>query len=225
MKLLLAEDERDLSKAIVKILEKNNYSVDAVYDGNDALDYLRSDAYDGAVVDLMMPGLDGISVIKKLRAENIGTPVLILTAKSEISDKVEGLDCGANDYMTKPFDSAELLARIRAMTRSRSSQDNKLRMGNVSLDRASFELSSPSGSLRLANKEFQMMEFFMSNPHVIISAERFLEKIWDFDSDAEVNVVWVYIAYLRKKLASLDADIVIKAVRNAGYSLENKDDR
>lgn len=225
MKLLLAEDERALSKAIVKILEKNNYSVDAVYDGNDALDYLRSDAYDGAVIDLMMPGLDGISVIKKLRAEDIGTPVLILTAKSEISDKVEGLDCGANDYMTKPFDSAELLARIRAMTRSRSSQDNKLRMGNVTLDRASFELSSPSGSLRLANKEFQMMEFFMSNPHVIISAERFLEKIWDFDSDAEVNVIWVYIAYLRKKLASLDADIVIKAVRNAGYSLENKDDR
>jgi DNA-binding response OmpR family regulator len=146
----------------------------------------------------------------------------MLTAKSEVEDKVLGLDSGANDYLAKPFDTKELLARIRSITRSQTVQDNKLRMGNVTLDRSTFELSSTNGCFRLANKEFQMMEFLMSNPHHIISAERFMEKIWGYDSEVEINVVWVYISYLRKKLDALHADIQIKASRNAGYSLEEK---
>ncbi len=220
MRILLAEDERSLARAIVKIFEKNNYSADAVYDGQEALLHLESGNYDVAVLDIMMPKMDGITVLKKIRAKGIGIPVLMLTAKAETDDKVLGLDSGANDYLTKPFDTKELLARLRAITRSRTAVDSKLTVGNITLDRATFELASPTGSFRLANKEFQMMELFMANPRHLIPAERFMEKIWGFDSDAEINVVWVYISYLRKKLAALHADITIKASRNVGYSLE-----
>ena len=220
MKLLLAEDERSLSRAIIHILQKNNYTADAVYDGLSALDYLAAGDYDGVILDIMMPKLDGISVLRTLRAQGNPVPVLMLTAKAEIDDKVPGLDCGANDYLTKPFDTRELLARIRAMTRSQEGKDSRLSFGNITLDRASFTLASPTGSFRLANKEYQMMEILMSNPHNLISAERFLEKIWGFDSEAEINVVWVYISYLRKKLAALHANVQIKAVRNAGYTQE-----
>lgn len=220
MKLLLAEDERSLARAIVKILEKNNHTAEAVYNGEDALAYLENGDYDAAILDIMMPKMDGITVLKKIRAKGNTTPVLILTAKSEVDDKVLGLDSGANDYLTKPFDTRELLARIWAMTRGQQAADTKLSFGNITLDRATFELSSPSGSFRLANKEFQMMEILMSNPQKLVSTERFMEKIWGFDSEAELNVVWVYISYLRKKLAVLDADIHIRAARNAGYSLE-----
>ena len=144
-----------------------------------------------------------------------------MTAKSEVDDKVQGLDAGANDYLAKPFDSKELLARIRAMTRAQTAQtSSKIKIGNVTLDRASYELSTPAGSFRLANREFQMLELLMSNPHQIISSERFMEKIWGYDSEAEINVVWVYISYLRKKLTALHADVSIKATRNVGYSLE-----
>lgn len=222
MRLLLAEDERSLSKAIITILQKNNYSADAVYDGAEALDYLETGNYDGLILDIMMPKMDGITVLKKLRERGNLIPVLILTAKSEIDDKVLGLDCGANDYLTKPFHSKELLARIRAMTRSRMAQPtSRLLAGNITLDRATFEMSSPTGSFRLANKEFQMLEMLMANPKHVISAERFMEKIWGYDSDAEMNVVWVYISYLRKKLAALHANVQIKATRNVGYSLED----
>lgn len=220
MKLLLAEDERSLSRAIVRILEKNHYSADAVYNGEDALQYLLSGDYDGAILDIMMPKADGISVLKTIRARGVQTPVLILTAKAGIDDKVLGLDSGANDYLTKPFDTQELLARIRAMTRNYISQDSKLQFGNITLNRANFELSSPTGSFRLAKKEFQMMELLMFNPKTLISTERFIEKIWGFDSDTEVNVVWVYISYLRKKLGALDANVAIRVARNAGYLLE-----
>lgn len=221
MRLLLAEDEKALSKALVAILERNNYSVDAVYDGQAALEYLETDNYDGVILDIMMPKADGITVLKKIRKQGNLIPVLLLTAKSEVDDKVAGLDAGANDYLPKPFHSKELLARIRAMTRTHISQtDSKLKIGNVILDTATFELSTASGSFRLANKEFQMMELMMSNPNQLISSERFLERIWGYDCEAEINVVWVYISYLRKKLAALDANIQIKAVRNAGYSLE-----
>lgn len=220
MRILLAEDERSLSRALVAIFQKNNYSVDAVYNGEDALLYLQSGNYDVAVLDIMMPKMDGITVLKKIRASGSRLPILMLTAKTEVDDKVLGLDSGANDYLGKPFDTKELLARIRSITRSQSVADTKLRMGNITLDRATFELSSPTGSFRLANKEFQMMEFLMSNPRHVISAERFMEKIWGYDTEAELNVVWVYISYLRKKLTALGADIQIKASRNAGYSLE-----
>ena len=201
MRILLAEDERSLSRVLVTIFQKNNYSVDAVYDGEEALSYLQSGNYDVAVLDIMMPKVDGITVLKKTRLSGNQIPILMLTAKGEVDDKVLGLDSGANDYLPKPFDTKELLARLRAITRSHISADTKLRMGNIS-----FELSSPTGSFQLANKEFQMMEFLMSNPHSIISSEHFMEKIWGLDSEAEINVVWVYISYLRKKLAALNAD-------------------
>lgn len=221
MRLLLAEDEKSLSKAIVAILERNNYSVDAVYDGLEALEYLDSDTYDGLILDVMMPKMDGITVLKKIREKGSNIPVLILTAKSEIDDKVLGLDSGANDYLTKPFNTRELLARIRAMTRTSTVQTTSiLTMGNISLNTATFELSSPGGSFRLANKEFQMLELLMRNAGHLISTERFMEKIWGYDSDAEISVVWVYISYLRKKLSALGANVQIKAARNAGYSLE-----
>ena len=221
MRLLVAEDERSLSKALTVILEKNKYSVDAAYDGEEALDYLSVGQYDGLILDIMMPKMDGITVLKKLRAKGNNIPVLMLTAKSEIDDRVTGLDCGANDYLTKPFDTKELLARIRAMTRGRSgAQSSVMTMGNISLDRTTYELSSPSGSFRLANKEFQVMELLMSNPKQLIPTELMMEKIWGFDSDSEISVVWAYISYLRKKLTALNADIKIKASRNAGYSLE-----
>lgn len=222
MRLLLAEDELALSKALKAILERNNYSVDAVYDGQEALEYLGAENnYDGVILDIMMPKIDGITVLKEIRGQGNLIPVILLTAKSEIDDKVLGLDAGANDYLTKPFNTRELLARIRAMTRTQTAQTNTLlQMGNVTLDQATYELSTPSGSYRLANKEFQMMEMLMSNQNNLIPSERFMEKIWGYDSETEMNVVWVYISYLRKKLTALHANIKIKAMRNAGYTLE-----
>ena len=203
-----------------EILEKNNYTAEAVYNGEDALKYLETGNFDAVILDIMMPKMDGITVLQKLRASGSQIPVLILTAKAEIDDKVLGLDSGANDYLTKPFDTKELLARIRAMTRTGQAVSSKLTVGNITLDRATFELSSPTSSFRLVNKEFQMMEMLMSNPKNLISTERFMEKIWGYDSDTEISVVWVYISYLRKKLSALQANIQIKATRNAGYSLE-----
>lgn len=221
MRLLLAEDEKSLSRAVCAILEKNKYAVDAVYDGLQALEYLETGRYDGVILDIMMPGMDGIAVLKRLREKGNQIPVLFLSAKAQVDDKVLGLDSGADDYLTKPFHSQELLARIRAMLRSRTAQtDTRLQMGNITLNQATFALSSPAGSCRLANKEFQMLELLLANPGHVISAERFLEKIWGFDSEADMHVVWVYISYLRKKLKALHADIEIKALRNAGYSLE-----
>ena len=223
MKILLAEDEKNLARAIVKIFEKNNYSIDAVSNGNDALCYLELGEYDAAVLDIMMPGMDGVSVLREARRRGCTTPVMFLTAKSEIEDKVTGLDSGADYYLTKPFDSRELLAAIRAITRTSSSHDSTLCIGNVRLDRASFILSGPDGEVRLANKEFQMLEMLMSNPTQIIPTERFMEKIWGCDSFAEINVIWVYVSYLRRKLEKIGASIEIKASRNAGYSLEEKE--
>ena len=222
MRILLAEDERSLARALVHILEKSNYSAEAVHDGEEALRYLETGNYDAAILDIMMPNLDGITVLKRLRAQGNTIPVLILTAKAEVDDKVLGLDSGANDYLTKPFETKELLARIRAMTRSQQSPDTKLKMGNITLDRATFELTSPTGTFRLAKKEYQMMEMLMANPNQLISTERFMEKIWGYDAEVEINVVWSYLSYLRKKLSALDANVQIKATRNAGYSLEVK---
>lgn len=217
MRLLLAEDEKTLSNALVTILKHNNYSVDAVYNGEDAIDYIETGVYDGAILDIMMPKVDGITVLKTIRAGGNKMPVLLLTAKSDVDDKVLGLDAGADDYLTKPFVTKELLARIRAEL-----TDNSLSFGDLKLDRVSFELSSPSGKLPLTAKEFQIMESFMNYPSQIISAERLMEKIWGFDSDSEINVVWTYISYLRKKLKLLQSGVTIKAVRNIGYTLENE---
>lgn len=222
MRLLLAEDEEELSRALVTVLKHNNYSVDAVCNGLDALDYLETGVYDGAVLDIMMPKMDGITVLKKIRASGISIPVLLLTAKAEIDDRVTGLDAGADDYLTKPFAMKELLARIRAMTRRRTdTTDNILSFGNITLDRPAYQLTGPKASFRLSGKEFQMLEMLMINPGQVISAEQFMEKIWGFDSETENNVVWVYLSYLRKKLTLLGADVCIKATRGVGYSLEN----
>ena len=224
MRILLAEDERSLSRAVVALLEKSNYSADAVYDGEEALAYLEAGNYDGVILDIMMPKMDGLEVLRRLREQGNPVPVLLLTAKSEVEDKVTGLDTGANDYLTKPFSTAELMARIRAMTRSQTGGQvtSRLTFGNITLDQTTFELSSSASSFRLANREYQMMELLLRNPRQLIPTERFLERIWGYDSDVELNVVWVYISYLRKKLSALQANIQIKATRNVGYSLEER---
>ena len=223
MRILLAEDEMALSKALVTILERNNYSVDPVYDGQAALAYAESGNYDGMVLDIMMPKMDGITVLKKIRAEGNKVPVLILTAKSDVDDRVLGLDSGADDYLGKPFSAKELLARIRSVTRRNTEAvSSVLSFGNLSLDGTSALLSGPSGSCRLPNKEFQMMELLITNPRQIISTERFMEKIWGYDSEAEIGVVWVYISYLRKRLISLNTNVKIKAARGQGYYLEEE---
>ena len=223
MRLLYAEDEKSLAKAVSTILIRNNYSVDVVYDGLSALDYLATENYDGVILDVMMPKLDGIQVLKKMRENGDSTPVLLLTAKSEIDDRVLGLDSGANDYLTKPFDMKELLARIRAMTRVLSVQPDKtLTCGKVTLDCSSYDLTGPGGSFKLAGKEYQMMEMLMRNPRKLISTEHFMDRIWGYDSEAELNIVWVYISMLRKKLKAIDADIEIKAQRGVGYYLEGQ---
>ena len=221
MRLLLAEDEKELSDALVAILKHNNYSVDAVYNGEDALHYLEADIYDGAILDIMMPKMDGITVLKNTRAQGNDVPVLILTAKSEVDDRVLGLDSGADDYLSKPFAAKELLARIRAVTRRRTEAvSSVLKVGNISLDCTTFELKSSADTIRLPNKEFQIMELLAANPGQVISTERFMEKIWGYDSETDVGVVWAYISYLRKRLTGLEANVKIKVARGQGYYLE-----
>ena len=223
MRLLLAEDERALSRALVTILQHNNYSVDAVYNGQDALDYLLSGSYEGAILDIMMPKMDGLTVLRELRKVNKTIPVLMLTAKNETEDKVTGLDCGADDYLGKPFEVKELLARIRAMLRrTGGAAENKLHFADITLDRTTYELSSPRGSFRLANKEFQMLEMLMAQPGAVVSADRFLEKIWGWETETEINTVWTYLSYLRKKISALSDRVSIRAIRNIGYALEEK---
>lgn len=220
MRILLAEDEQELSRALTVILEHAHYAVDAVYDGEDALDYGLAENYDGIILDIMMPKRDGLEVLKALRAQGVTTPVLFLTAKGEVNDRIEGLDIGADDYLTKPFAMGELLARLRAMTRRKDAfQPAVLRLGNIELDRSSFELRGPSAAIRLGSKEYQMLEMLLLGGGRVISAEQFIERIWGYDTETEANVVWVYISYLRKKLQALSADVEIKAVRTLGYAL------
>lgn len=225
MRILLAEDEVALNKAVSKILQRNNYTVDSVFDGEDALSYLTSGLYDLAILDVMMPKLDGIAVLKTLREKGITIPVVILTAKSQTEDKVFGLDCGADDYITKPFEIDELLARIRAVTRRKSGEDtNELIYGDLKLDVKTFEISSMLGVKKLNHKEYQLLEYLMKNPKSVTSADRLMEKIWDVDSNADLNVVWVYLSGLRKKLAEIGSTVKIKASRNLGYYLGGADD-
>lgn len=221
MRILICEDEIDLADGLCAILKGNKYSVDVVYDGEEALTYLEAENYDAVVLDIMMPKVDGITVLKTIRENGNSIPVIMLTAKSELEDKVVGLDCGADDYLTKPFEVKELLARLRAITRRKENvTDNVLTFGNITLNRTTFELSSEIGNYKLTNKEFQMLEMLMSTPSNIISADTFMDKIWGYDTDSDISVVWVYISYLRKKLAKLEADVEIKVTRNVGYSLE-----
>lgn len=225
MRILLAEDEKELSNALVTVLKHNNYSVDAVYDGQDAIDYLETGNYDGAILDIMMPKVDGITVLKTIRKNGNSLPVLMLTAKAEVEDRVLGLDSGADDYLTKPFHMKELLARVRAMTRRQADvTDSILKFGDLSLDRSSYRMAVGDNGIRLGNKEYQMLEMLMKNPGQIISVEQFMDKIWGYDSEAELNTVWVFVSYLRKKLASIDAHVQIKATRGLGYSLEEMHD-
>ncbi len=222
MKLLVADDEKELVNALVAILKHSNYTVDAVYNGTDALDYALAGDYDGIILDIMMPGMDGTEVLKKLRDKGISTPVLFLTAKTEVDDRIKGLDLGADDYIPKPFDMGELLARVRAMLRRKSDfAPANLVCGNLTLDRAGYELCTPDhDKIHLSGKEFQMMEMLMRDPRKLVSTEAFMDRIWGYDSEAELNIVWVYISTLRKKLKGIDADIEIKAQRGLGYYLE-----
>ena len=224
MKLLLAEDEHALSEAVVAVLEHNNYTVDAVYDGQEALDYILGERYDGILLDIMMPKMDGISVLTEIRRQGITTPVMMLTAKAEVRDRVEGLEKGADDYLPKPFAMAELVARVRALTRRSGGYiPDVLTLGNTSLDRANYELRCGEETVRLSKKEFQMMEMLLCSQGRLLSTEQLMNRIWGYDSEAEINVVWVYVSYLRKKLAALGSNLQISAIRGRGYVLEAAD--
>ena len=221
MHLLVIEDERALCETIVRSLRRLAYSVDYCYDGEKALALLGVERYDLVLLDLNLPKKDGMTVLRALRQTDRETRVLILSARSEVEDKVQGLDAGANDYLTKPFNMGELLARLRVLTRkSNIQQGNILVCGNTSLNTGSFELSAPGGSYKLASKEYQTMLLLMRNPGVVLSSARFLENIWDVDSRAEENTVWTYISYLRRKLEVIDSDVQIRTMRGAGYILE-----
>lgn len=220
MKVLFAEDERALSHALTTILERNSYEVEAVYDGATALDCLLGNEYDVAVLDIMMPGMNGIEVLKFARAQGVRVPVIMLTAKGTVEDKVEGLDAGANDYLVKPFSAKELMARLRALTRPINAFDaTPLSVGNASLNRTTCTLSGPRGKAHLPNREYQLMELFMEHPGEIISMARLLDCVWGSDAPDDANAAWVYISYLRKKLGQVGVNVRIKTSRNQGYSL------
>lgn len=222
MRILIAEDEISIAKALKLILEKNKYIVDMVHNGIDAYDYISGIKYDAAVLDIMMPQLDGLEVVKKARKNGIAVPVLFLTAKSEVEDRVEGLEAGADDYLPKPFAISEFLARVKALTRrSETYTPSSLTFGNTVLDLNCYTLSANKES-RLNNKEFQLMELFMRYPKKVFSSDHIMERIWGADSETEIDAVWTYIGFLRKKLREIGSAAEIRTVRGAGYSLEEK---
>ncbi len=223
MKLLIAEDEVDLAEALAAFFEKNQFTVDAVHDGQDAYDYARAGDYDAVILDVMMPKLNGIQVLRRLREEGYSAPVMMLTAKAQKDDRVEGFDAGADDYLPKPFAPDELLARVRAMLRRAGDyKPTVLSFGALSLDCAAGLLTCGREAVRLSGREFQVMELFLRSPKVIFSADKVMERIWGWDSDAEVSVVWVHISNLRKKLRSIGSRVSIRAVRGMGYVLEEE---
>lgn len=222
MRVLVVEDEKYLADALSHILKDNRYTVDTVYDGEDGLDYGLSGVYDVIVLDIMLPKTDGISVLKELRAEGIKTPVLLLTAKSEVSDKITGLDSGADDYLAKPFNSGELLARLRALTRRGTEMiinNNEISFGDITLDINTLNLCGPKKSIRLTKKEFDLLEYLIINKAMVVSKEQIIDKLWGFDSEAEANHVEVYISFLRKKLAFVSEKVAVNTVRGMGYRL------
>ena len=220
MRVLIAEDEVATAKALKLLLEKAKYSVDIVHTGTDAWDYISMGSYEVIVLDIMMPGLSGIDVLTKMRREHITTPVLLLTAKAEIEDRIAGLDAGADDYLPKPFATGELIARVRALgRRSENYSDSEKKAGNLTLDGNRFTMSVGDKSVSLTNKEFQLMELFINHPGYVFSTDHLMEKIWGLDTDSEIDVVWTHIGFVRKKLRSIGADVEIKTIRGAGYSL------
>lgn len=223
MRLLIAEDDALLLKSLVHIFKTNNYATDGVDNGDDALEYALSGEYDGLIFDIMMPGCDGIEVLKELRKKHITTPTLFLTARTEVSQRVEGLDAGADDYLPKPFSTAELLARVRAMLRRKDNfTPDILAYNGLNLNRSTYELSFGGRICSLSGKEFQIIELMMQRPHIIVSTEQLITGIWGWETNVDMNVVWVHISNLRKKIAALDAPVEIRFVRGAGYLLEDK---
>lgn len=221
MRILIAEDEVELAKGLKYLLEKNKFSVDIVHDGKAALEYFHHTAYDAIVLDIMMPKMSGLEVLAQIRRERSAVPIMMLTAKAEIEDRVEGLEQGADDYLPKPFSTREFVARVKALTRrSGGYREVLLGLGSVTLDCNCYELRCGQQSVRLNNKEYQMMELFLRHPHFVFSTEHLMNKIWGLDAEAEIDVVWTYISFLRRKLKSIHADIEIKTIRGAGYSLE-----
>ena len=222
MRRLVVEDEIQLADALSEILRRNMYTVDTSYDGIDGLDNAMSGVYDCIILDIMLPGMNGFEVLKKLRKEKISTPVLLLTAKSEIEDKINGLDSGADDYLTKPFVTGELLARVRALTRRKGEiiDENKLDYNGLELNKNTCSVIWEGNDVKLSLKEYQIMELLISNPHQILPKERIIEKIWGYESDVEYNNIEVYISFLRKKLSVISAPVQIKTARGIGYSLE-----
>lgn len=221
MRILVADDEQELTEVLAEILRRAHYSVDVVYNGQDALNYGLAENYDCLILDIMMPELDGLQVLQALRQQQVSTPMLLLTAKGQVIDRITGLDSGADDYLPKPFDNGEFIARVRALTRRGGVYlPNVLTAGKATLDRSTFELSGSCGAVRLGNKEFQMLELLMRQRGRPISTEQFMERIWGYDSEAELNVVWAYISYLRRKLEAVGAEIRIIARRGQGYLLE-----
>ena len=221
MRILVADDERDMAAALEAILKREHYSVDVVHDGRDALDYGLAENYDCLVLDIMMPVQNGLEVLHLLREQGVSTPVLLLTAKGQAADRIQGLNMGADDYLPKPFVMGEFVARVRALTRRGGAfTPNLLSVGDITLNRSSFELSAHGASVRLGNKEFQMLELLMRQRGRFISAEQMMERIWGYESDAEINVVWAYISYLRRKLSALGSQVRIAVSRGRGYHLE-----
>lgn len=219
MNVLLVDDERELTDALSAILKQHNYAVDCAFNGEDGLEFALSGIYDVIVLDVMMPKMNGLEMLKRLRERKIETPVLMLTAKSDVSDKIDGLNIGADDYITKPFDSQELLARIKALLRRGAHyKDNALSVGNTVLDRDTFELVVGDRKMALGRKEFQIMEILLINANKCVEKERLIEKIWGYDSDAEYNTIEVYISFLRKKLAAIGSDAEIRSLRGIGYT-------
>lgn len=221
MKLLYAEDEPAMAEAVADVLTYHNYLVDRVADGEEALDYARSETYDGIILDVMMPRLDGLAVVETLRREGCRTPVLLLTAKGEVEDRIRGLDLGADDYLPKPFAVGELLARVRAMLRRRQEfAPEVLTCGDVTLNLGSFQLACGDKSAVLPKMEYRLMETLMRNQGLYLSSEDLLVKVWGYNAQAEIGTVWVYISYLRKRLAALGSRVTVKARRGVGYTLE-----
>ena len=221
MRILIAEDEVEIARALKVLLEKNKCVADIVHNGKDAWDFVSQGNYDVIVLDIMMPEMDGLEVLRRARENHISTPVMLLTAKSEIEDRVAGLNAGADDYLPKPFAVSEFIARVKALgRRSTNYTECLLCLGNTTLDCNRFELSAEGESIRLNNKEFQLMELFMKHPKFVFSTEHIMKKIWEQDGTAGMDVVWTYIGFLRKKLKQLGATVEIKTVRGVGYSLE-----